>query len=73
VLLGSRGQAGHYKVNRAIPLFHDHVFTSALEAAFNAVTHLFPDEDILGVYDAPIKFKPGESIPLSSVATALCE
>ena len=73
VLLGNCAEQGHYKIEKAIPLFHDHVFASTLEAAFNAVSHLYPEDQILGVYDAPIKFKPGESIPVSSVATSLCE
>lgn len=56
-----------------MPLFHEKVFASSLEAAFNCVSHLYGSENIIGVYDAPIKLKSGDSIPLSALAISICE
>ena len=47
--------------------------TCSLEAAFNAVGHLYGQENILGVYDAPIKFPTGNVSPLSSLAINIAE
>ena len=68
---------GHVKadvivVEDAVPLFHDRVFASALESAFEMVS-LVSELAIVGVYDAPLKYKSGEAVPLSSLSLSIAE
>ena len=61
VLLGSK-TADSFNVTDIVPLFHDHAMTSAVETALEMV-ELFATStglDVLGLYDAPLKFKGDE-------------
>jgi len=72
VLLGSRTEDS-FTVTDCVPLFHDRVYTSSLEAAFNAIQWTYADSTIIGVYDAPLKYKSGEAIPFTSLAVNIAE
>ena len=72
VLIGTRSQS-QITVTDAVPLFHDRVFTSVLEVAFQMIEQVYPESQILGIYDAPLKYKPGESIPFTSLAINIAE
>lgn len=37
------------------------------------IEHVYPDSQIVGIYDAPLKYKPGESIPFTSLAINIAE
>lgn len=56
-----------------MPLTHDRVFTSTLETAFQMIEAVYPSSQILGIYDAPLKYKPGETIPFTSLAITVAE
>ncbi len=71
VLLGSI-KADVIVVEDAIPLFHDRVFASALESAFDMIS-LVSDLKIVGVYDAPLKYKSGDAVPLTSLSQSIAE
>ena len=65
-------------VTDVIPLFHERVMACSTEIAFEMIeAHLQgqPAKNILGVYDAPIKYKnqDGSAVPLSQVALLLGE
>jgi hypothetical protein len=72
VLLGSRS-GDSILVTDAVPLFHDRVFAGALESAFMMIGQVYSDLQIVGMYDAPLKYKKGDAVPLSSIALNLCE
>lgn len=72
LLLGTNGENG-IQVTEVVPLFHDRVFASTLEAAFEMVSAVFADLQIVGVYDAPLKYQSGEAYPVSSIGTNICE
>lgn len=75
VLLGTNGPEG-ITVSDAVPLFHDRVFTSTLEAAFTMISAVYDtkDKQIVGVYDAPLKNKENSaSSPLSSLSSTVAE
>ena len=61
ILLGTVAD-NSFTVTDVVPLFHDRVFASALESAFMMVECVYENESIIGVYDAPLKLKSGESI-----------
>ena len=71
ILLG-KADKGNIVVEDAVPLFHDRVFASALESAFTMVQCVYEDRQIVGVYDAPLKYKPGDAIQMSSLSDTLC-
>ena len=70
VLLGQIDK-GMIVVEDAVPLFHDRVFASALESAFSMVQCVYSDKQIVGVYDAPLKYKSGDAIQMSSLSDTL--
>ena len=72
VLLGTRAQDS-IQVTDAVPLFHDKVFASALESAFTMISQVYVGQQIVGLYDAPLKYKQGDAVPLSSICLNLCE
>jgi len=49
------------------------VFASALEAAFTMVSTVYEGQQIVGLYDAPLKYKQGDAVPLSSLALNISE
>ena len=76
ILLGSNNPVSGITVTDVVPLFHDRVFSSTLECAFTMIGCLYAGQDnkqIVGVYDAPLKFKSGEAYPMSSLCTSVCE
>lgn len=73
VLLGRSTDAG-LVVTDAVPLFHDRVFTSALESAFTMITQVYEGQhQIIGIYDAPLRYKSGDAVPLSSLSLAIAD
>lgn len=72
VLLGTR-TADTIQVKDAVPLFHDRVFAATLESAFMMISQVYSDQQIIGMYDAPLKYKKGDAVPLSSIALNMCE
>ncbi len=71
ILLGKQVK-GSIVVEDAVPLFHDRVFASALESAFMMVQCVYADKQIVGVYDAPLKYNPGDAIQMSPLSENLC-
>ena len=71
ILLGKQVK-GSIVVEDAVPLFHDRVFASALESAFMMVQCVYADKQIVGVYDAPLKYNTGDAIQMSSLSENLC-
>ncbi len=49
------------------------MFAGALESAFMMIGQVFTNVQIVGMYDAPLKYKQGDAVPLSSIALNLCE
>ena len=73
VLLGQNTEQGIH-VTDCIPLFHDKVFASTLESAFAMISHVYANKhDIVGVYDAPLKYNTGDAVPLSPLSKQLAE
>ena len=74
VLIGTKDQ-GKLKVTEVVPLFHDRVMGSALESALELIemVHLSEHDQILGVYDAPLRYKQEDSPSLSPLAVTIAE
>ena len=74
-LIGQRLAGGKIHVTDAVPLFHDRVMTCAVESAFELIecVALKEDEVILGVYDAPLRYKQEDAVPLTPLAITMTE
>ena len=75
VLIGTRN-SGHVKVEDVVPLFHDRIMTSAMETSLELIEAVYQDSDnlqIVGIYDAPLRWKAEEPVPLSQFAITLAE
>lgn len=72
MLLGKRTN-DCIQITDAVPLFHDKVFASVLESAFTMISVVYEGQHIVGLYDAPLKYKQGDAVPLSSICLNLCE
>ena len=77
LLLGSK-DGTDVRVNDVIPLFHDRIMTSSTEIAFEMVQALYEGDEnkqLVGVYDAPLKFRgaDGKALPISSLGLSLAE
>ena len=74
-LIGQRLPGGKINVTDAVPLFHDRVMTSAVESAFELIecVALKGDEVVLGVYDAPLRYKQEDAAPLTPLAVTMAE
>ena len=58
VLLGSGTGTGSIEVNDVVPLFHERVMVSPMEAALEMIEAQYEGDErrkVIGVYDAPIK------------------
>jgi len=73
VFLGKKAENGEVIIQEAVPLFHDRVFTSTMETAFEMVEAVYPEYQIVGIYDAPLKYKQEDAVPLSSLSITLAE
>uniref|UniRef100_A0A7S3HWZ1 MPN domain-containing protein n=2 Tax=Favella ehrenbergii TaxID=182087 RepID=A0A7S3HWZ1_9SPIT len=77
VLLGSGIGSGQVEVNDVVPLFHDRIMVSAMEAALEMVEAHYDGDDarkIVGVYDAPIRgIDPTSNQVASTLALNLAE
>ena len=73
-LIGTRNQ-GKLTITDVVPLFHDRVMASALESALELIeiVHLKEGEQILGVYDAPLRCKQDDAVPVSALAVTIAE
>ena len=74
VLLGNYSNSDGIKVCDVVPLFHNRVFASPLEAAFTMIQHIYENKlQIVGVYDAPLKYKSSDNVPVTNISTNICD
>ena len=72
LLIGSKKE-NTMEISDAIPLFHDHVFSSTLEVAMEMVDTVVEAGQIVGVYDAPVRARAQSETRISPISSNITE
>ena len=72
ILIGSR-KDNTVTITDAIPLFHDHIFTSMLEVAMEMVDSVVEEGTIVGIYDAPVRPRASNETKITAVSSQVAE